>query len=63
MLTQVHGKPGAVEIFLAIHKVREILRLVEQKTVLCLPAREVLKCLKGSDIDILVTGVERTVDA
>ena len=61
--TQIHGEPGAIEVFLAIHKVREIVRLVEKKTVLCLPAREILKRLEGGNINILVPSVKSTVDA
>ena len=61
--THEYGEPGAIEVFLAIHKVREILRLVEHETILLLPAREILKRLEGCNVDVLITCVKSTVDA
>ena len=63
MPTQVYREPGAVEIFLAVYKIREILRLVKQKSILCLPSWEILERLEGGNVDILVTRVEGTINA
>ena len=59
--TQEHREPSAIEVPFAIHKVREILRLVKHQAILCLPAREILKRLKSSDVGCFSTLVKGAV--